>query len=505
MKKWVIIAISAVVVLAIVLTTVGVVAGIAIYNNQPEVVVRNAVTGATEGLLKRDEVEPMLNMLQKGSLELNVTMDSEKMGEGFDENSVVADVGGKFYFSKDSVFMENLHADIKNSDSDENLKFNAELYANNEYVYIYNDEFLNGAYGFIKGSMAESFKRSYIAENLTEEQIEIISALLESYEGENAKDLQKDAEKISARYEKLLTKSITKHARFESDNKKIEFDGQEVNSREITVTIDGATILAVFTDLYNEQREDEDLREFFIKYSANFKGTNVFGEEDFDPNDAGKIYDDWTDELGDALEDFENEVEDSDEALIIRVVTPTTSSTLRRLTVSVDDGSSEEDVFELDLGKKGIEKTNLIKVTVDGNTVYTFEVKEDNSKYYHAVLQYSKESSGYLTNDVNKTLFSINIDKDKNTVRMKFDDDEVIVSGSWETKSRVTTIVINEFETDGQKIEDGIELTVVLDEKDSMPKPKKKDEVKNIFEMKEKDFEAIAERIEDHFGESATY
>ncbi len=117
-----------IIVAAILAACLAVGGGVAIYNNTPEVAAKNAIIGTIEELTEREEFQPVLDMLKKGSLEIKANVDTSKMDEKVIEElgdySATAEAGGKIYFGEEEVYFENFHFSANLPDKE--FKFSAD-------------------------------------------------------------------------------------------------------------------------------------------------------------------------------------------------------------------------------------------------------------------------------------------------------------------------------------------------------------------------------------------
>ena len=215
MQKWLI----AVIVAAVVV--VGTVVGVTAYANQPEVVTRNSVADLLKGFTQRQEIEPVLNMLKEGSLEVNAKLsgDQEEMPEWLAD----LEAGGKIYFGKREYMLDNLY--VKNS-TDE-ISLNA--YVGEDLIYVSNEEILDGSWGIIRGEAADAFEDWVMAEELPESVKEAILGALEAYDDGVDKDFTKDFEKLIDKYKKVVVKAIEDNATYESESDDVKVGGERMS------------------------------------------------------------------------------------------------------------------------------------------------------------------------------------------------------------------------------------------------------------------------------------
>lgn len=475
--------------------------GVAIYNNTPQVAAKNAIAGTFEELAQREEFQPVLDMLQKGSLDIKANVDTSKMDEKVIEEmgdfSATAEVGGKIYFGEEEIYLENLHLNANIPDKE--FKFSADAYLGTEYGYISNDEILGGTYGFVKGEMTDAFKNSVWADELDQETYDMVVSFLEKLESTDTKELSKDAQKLIDNYYDFITKSIAKHAEFEKKTKDVKVGGEKVKSRVITVTIDNDTIINVVKDLYEEVKEDEDLREFVVSNIEEVKETltsYIPMPEEYADKDIDDLYDDLIDQMGDYMDEFEEEMDSVKTKVVIEVVTNPMSSNMRKLTVKIKESGKSMELFSLDLGVEGIKDTNLIQLTIAENRVFTYEIEKNDSKYYE-----SKLTTGRLTGDGDiegeAVIFKLDIDRRDESYSLKIMEDEVKVSGALIVDGKTTTITVNSLEIEGEKISKGYEISLIINTKDKMPDPKDAEDVTTVFELTKEALEEMVKKAEE--------
>lgn len=486
-------------IIAVSVLVVSTIVGVSVYANSPKVIVRNSIGNAFDDLLERDEVEPIIKMLEKGSLELSVTSDMEDMK---------GELGGKIYFSDDEVYFENLFVET------DNIEISADAYLGTDYMYVSNDQILDGTYGIVRGKLAEGLKNSIFAFGsnseyaIPEEEYNKILEVLSDIDGEIDKDFEKDYEKLVKKYSKLLIKTLEKHAEYEKERDDVKLGGEFRRARIVTVSIDEKALANIIKDIYDKVEDDDDLKDFVIKY-----GEYVLSF--MDPEDISEDFniEDGYDELLDKIENYidENLSKDNIENAIgdfkveIDVVTAKSSSKLLQLSVTVKSEGAKQEIFTLDFGKKGVAKTDIISLDIlDGMYVVTYEVTEDSSKEYISKVTVSTSMGMYGADDEYKyEIFRIAIDKKDDEFKLiipleEGDDDDIVIRGDFIGKSRKTTVVINKIEV-GDEVFDDFEIKIVIDEKDSMPKPIKKNKITSIFDLTEKDIENIIGKAEDKF------
>ena len=468
MKKLIIAAI------AIVLVVGGVLVGIAIYNNQPNVVVRNALLNTIEDLGKRDEIAPVANMLEKGSLEFKAETDGDTFPLGGEDISA----SGKMYFSKDAFMLDGLK--FKYGDE---ISLTGSAYVSEDLIYVQNKEILDGTYGVVRGEMAKAFKKSAIADEIPEEYIDLVMQILEDYDNGKDQDLKKDLEKYVEKYVKTAVLALEKNADYEAETDEVKINGEKVSARVIEVTIDGDTLAAIIEAVGEELESDKKLRKLVLDYADDYE--DYLQEYGILEDDLDEMYD----QLVEAVVDSADLVEDLlEEEIVIRVVTAKTSAKLMQLSVDYD----KETLFTLDIGRAGIKKTNTISLNVADMVTVKYNIKTNTSKAYEAELTYQLDGEKKAT-----TLGKISVDHKKETFKLTIPEADITASGKFSSKNGVTTITLNKI-TGAVEIKEGFKLTLVIDENDKMPKPASK--VTNVFKITEEDIEEFADNAQEIFG-----
>ena len=481
---------------------VGTIVGVSVYASSPKVIVRNSIGNAFDDLLDRDEVEPIVKMLQKGSLEINASSEIEDMK---------GELGGKIYFNNEAVYFENFFVES------DNIEISADAYFGPDSMYVTNEEILDGTYGIVRGNLAESFKNSIFAlgsgsryEILDAEMYNTMVDMFTDIDNEVDRDLQKDYEKLVKKYAKFLVKTLEKHAEYDKEKDDVKLGGEFRRARVITVSIDEKALANIIKDIYEKIEDDDDLKEFVVKYGDYLLAYyNRFGEST-EEIDIEEKYEDLLDEFEKFIEEEldKDSIEDTlgDFKVEFDVVTATGSSKLLQISCTLKSEGAKQELFTLDFGKKGIAKTDLISLDlVDGGVIIEYEVTENTSKEYIGKMTVSsKEGAMYSSDSSEFEVFRLSIDKKEDEFKLSIpledgEHDDIVVRGSLVVKSKKTTITVNKI-TAGEETFDDFEIKVVIDEKDSMPKPVKKDKITNVFSMSEKDIENIIGKAEEDLG-----
>ena len=513
-------------------------------DNTPEAAFRNSLASFATDLVAREELKPLVNMVQGGSLEIKFDMDFEKAAASVGEKSSGnVSAGGKFYFGEKSIFLKNLYADVNLPEDEIEFDVSGDLYVSPDYIYVANESILGGTVAIIRGEMEKAFKESvFISEKVfDDETVQIISQLLKVYDGEQINEAADEVSALIERYADILMDTLEKNVKFEDETKAVTVGGESVESRVITLTIDEKSVVGILNDLYATVKDDAALRALIVKYGDELKdyigGT---GE------DLAKAYDQMLAELGSQLETLEEDI--SQGAIIVEVATATDASTLRKLTLLVRDGdeSAETVTFmTLDAGKEGAAKSNCISLDImEGETVITYKVTQNDENGYKAALEatmtgrsgvvlpekpnnggsintkydteaftpstYAATSSYAETVTPEKdaepekrtmTCFAIDVNKKANTFALSIPEAGFTVGGSFKVEDDKTTIEINSLTADGETMDKGWALTIIIDESDEMPAIVDKNAATNFFDLTKGNLVDITDRLEKEFGE----
>ena len=474
MKKFIIIAAAALVV-------AGGVAGTVIgVSNSPKVVAANAITGAIEDLGKRDEIAPVLNAMNGGSLAVTVEGKDLEDLVGIEDDVVAS---GKLYMDADKQALMLDDLSFKMGD----FSLSGQVYMGNDSIYVANDEILDGAWGVERGSLVKDLSNSILAPDsdsdyaLDEEEYELLEEIFDALDNELDLEMQKDFKKVSERYTKKLWKLIGEHAEFEAETDNVRINGERKKARVITVTLDDDAVALIAEGMIEYLLEDDELADLVEKYGDELEGIIATG---YDVDDLSKAYDDLLDELEDNMDDVLDSIGDvMKDELVLTIVTPVASSDLLMLTVSYD----KTDLVELSFGHEGILKTDCISAKVPAADVdVTYTIKENSRQAYEANLSVNGEKVAELEIDRSKDEFELNL------------IDACVISGEMSTKGSKTTVVVDSVKVDGERYKN-FKVTLVLDESDKMPSRAK--DVESILTVDAKDIEKWGEKAEELFDD----
>lgn len=476
-------------------------------DSRPQAVVRNSLLNFVKDLQARNGIEPLVNAFKKGSLELQSTFDMEEIAQSIGDSSysggkAVLSAGGKFFFAENAFFMNDLSfsVNIPSEEIDVAIE-NTDFYISADYAYLANQEILGGAYGIIRGEMANKFKNSAWVSEIPAEAYELVVALLEAYDTGKLNDAAKDVKEALNRYVTKLGASIEKNGKYVVENKKVTVGGEAIDSRVITVSINEKAVIAIFNDLYAELKNDKELRDLFIEYGDYI--VSVIGAAE--AGDMAALWDEMLDMLGEAI----NEAEDSmaPGTLILEVATPDKKSVLRKLTLSFEEEGEVETGIVLDVGKDGIKTSDRISIML-ADYEFVYDVITDNTDEYTATFQYTTPEYDGKDSEQKKVHNFLRIENNRKakTFELTIYDPDTNVSvcvlgGHYAVAGDRTEISLDSISADGKTLNAGFSLILIIDEDDPMAGIRDKKDVINVLDFTEADSQRIAENFEAIFGD----
>ena len=145
-----------------------------------------------------------------------------------------------------------------------------------------------------------------------------------------------------------------------------------------------------------------------------------------------------------------------------------------------------EGCVSIELGKKGIKKTDKIVIASNGVEL-AYEIEENNSKAYEAklTLDYGEYGEG------KETFFTVEVDKKKDGFKVVAGD--YTVKGDVSKKGKVTTIAVDKILVDGEEAIT-TDLEIIINTSDKIPSAPK--DYKTIADIKEEDIESWMKKLE---------
>lgn len=478
MKRKLLIIIAAVVLLV----GVGIGIGVAVYSNQPENIAIGAVQSALNDIVDREEIRPVYNMLQKGSLAVSV--DEIKL-----ENQDMLTGGrleGKLYFSPDALMLRDAKITYKGIEADGNI------YLSDKFFYAEEKSIVGGAYGAPLKDLADDLRGSIFAYGsgseyaMTDE--ELYNTLVAALETSGNKALRRDAEKLLEKHSAKIWNIFCDNVDFEKESDDVRLNGEKTAVRVVRITIDDRAMANIITDLYEYLVEDESIPKFLDKYSDTLLPLmeNAYGIRINDTDTLGEFYEETLANMADKVERHCDEIETSilPKSIIIEIITKKTSNDLLKLSVELSGYPSWSN-FSIDFGKQGIKKTNEIRLTANYKNI-SYTVTENNKKAYTAIIK------------VDKTEFAtVSIERSRGEYSIEWGDreDGYLIKGTIDSKRGKTSLTVDkvirsyaedatwlgfdvlEYRQDTYKTK----ISLVIDESDRMPSaPKRYDRITEI-------------------------
>ncbi len=470
-KMWVILASSIGGVAVVTTTTVGIV------SNLPKNVFAKSVVGFFEDAVEREEIEPIYNMLKKGSLEASLSKVKYEGIDFMEDRSF----SGKVYFSDKGLAVKDVQVDM------DGLQIEGEAYLTSDLVYVQEKHILDGSYGIKKKNFEKDLGDSIFAYDsesayaISDE--DTYNALIDTVNCID-EDMAKDFEKVSKKYIKKFWKIVSKHADFDKRGSVEKLAGKRTSVRSITMSIDGRAMANIAEDMYDFMESDKALVKFLREYQDAFSLMYCHVDEDSDaPTNIVEEYEMWLEEFEDQVEMFSDAADELDDEgeVVIELATPKLSSKLLKLTASVEYDDYSMEMLTLDCGKEGIKDTDYISLKA-GSDKIVYEIDKNTRREYEAALKVDGEK-----------VLEVSVDRAKD--EYEFEIGGTKLKGEIFTKSKVTTITVDKIieKNYSGSSTTNLDLKLIIDQKDKMPSAPKN--FNTLADIKEEDFDVWAEAL----------
>lgn len=480
---------------------------VAAVSNTPKNLLSRSIDNVIDGFLERDEFSPIKDIFEKGSIEFSFENTEVNLGMVGDFSAK-----GKLYFSNDAFMLSNFKL------GNEEIGVSGDLYLSNKEIYIKENNILDGAYGLNLETILEDFKKSIFSANsgseyaLDEVIYESILTFLENIEEDE--EVTKDAEKVLGKVYKKAIKIILNNAEISSETDEVRINRTKEKVRMIEIVIDNTAAKKIVEDFYRYLWETDDISDFIDKHEDYFMSImgvskdSEYYDEDFS---LVEVYERAIRSLEHSIAGVCEEIEEDFEELEINVATSKFGAKLAKLEVEY----GKETLFTLEIGTKGIEKTDKITLTTNSQKI-SYTISKNDKNGFIAEIQIK---STFNNDEIRITL---NIDKEKETYSLttKLVTNEHSLSGSYSlnnivevkgdfiTKGDNTTVTIEKIseisEVDyandeyDDRAEESIELNIklVFDTNDKIPSPSK---YSNIDEITDEDINEWINNLEELF------
>jgi hypothetical protein len=475
---------------------------------------QTSVYGLLTEVFEREEFEVATNLINSGSAEIVMSV-----SDG--ENEASLEYKEYFGLAKNETYVEKLKLAVND------FSVSGSMYVGEDYMYVSLPDVYSNAVGISRGKLEKQFESSIFAFEsdsdfeLDEQTSDMIKIFCRAYDDAQDKKLDEDIEKLVTEYVKLILDSVAKHADIEKENDTVKINGDQVSARVITIEIDPECIYNVMEDLYAKLSKDKDIPKLVKKYAGLIdeyvEGTSFEGmlQEEIGEDADDKLvdavleaYDTMLDEMDDGLDEMEDSLDDADGfKVVVELATKKASSELMAMNVTVKADGTKTELFDLQIGKDGIKKTEKITLEIGEEITAQFKVKQNDRKGYEAVIEIGEEEEMIeIFAKINKAdeKFEFGAIVAEETYAIKgnytakgkthtFDfKDVVYTDAAGEKSSMIDTLLGSAAEEAGVEFD----LKLIICEKDK-PKPIAKGKVQSVFAISEDDIEDIKIALEE--------
>lgn len=261
-KKHILILVSSIATVLVIAAIV--VAGVMVYADQPENVVADSLTGAVEGLMERDELRPVANMLTQGSLTVNVNSVKRNYGNGKSSDVLGGMSGsGKVYFSSDALMLE----DVNIIQDKKSVIKNADLYLSDSLIYLKEENFLHDAdehgYALKLHGLREQLEQSILNPTSKSEYAleskELFDEVCRIADYLDTLDVDELSEDVQDLYNDLLMDLydiVLRHVTLDEYTKNVKFDNGTQECRVLTMRLTDRDSYAMLIDIVEYLEKD---------------------------------------------------------------------------------------------------------------------------------------------------------------------------------------------------------------------------------------------------------
>jgi hypothetical protein len=381
----------------------------------------------------------------------------------------------------------------------------ATIYGSPDAVVFGSDSLLKGKYGINLKKAAANLEKSVFAPDsgtyfaLDEYTYEMLHALLDS--AQDYKDLEKDLTALSEKYLELLVKTACDVGETEKENVTLDIGSDKVKTTAVTLTLDTDAMAEIVLSLAEEASKDKQLRdtvkELVLLNSSALSGFNpygyYYGYSMPDEDEINEQIDEFFENLLEEAEYVAEEIEDAGNVkLVLEFFVTKDGKTLAAFTMKGKEGSKTAFSMSLTLGKRlGSSEEISLKIN-DGwsDTVIRYTVSENTKTDYSARFTVQ---DGYSS-------MNVKISWNKSDGSYRVSSDEFELRGTLKQSGKKTTITVREISVDGYSMD--IDLTVVLNENESVPSP---GSYTDVLTVSERQIEDLVEDVSERLMESALF
>jgi CRISPR/Cas system-associated protein Cas5 (RAMP superfamily) len=327
----------------------------------------------------------------------------------------------------------------------------------------------------------------------------MLHALLDS--AQDYKDLEKDLTALSEKYLELLVKTACDVGETEKENVTLDIGSDKVKTTAVTLTLDTDAMAEIVLSLAEEASKDKQLRdtvkELVLLNSSALSGFNpygyYYGYSMPDEDEINEQIDEFFENLLEEAEYVAEEIEDAGNVkLVLEFFVTKDGKTLAAFTMKGKEGSKTAFSMSLTLGKRlGSSEEISLKIN-DGwsDTVIRYTVSENTKTDYSARFTVQ---DGYSS-------MNVKISWNKSDGSYRVSSDEFELRGTLKQSGKKTTITVREISVDGYSMD--IDLTVVLNENESVPSP---GSYTDVLTVSERQIEDLVEDVSERLMESALF
>jgi len=476
-------------------------AGIAIYN-RPEALIGRAWNNTIDDC-KDIEFYNDMNRLANGgstsvSMNLSGLMDGSGSGSDMSANlTVYSDLAG----GRGAAELELLNG----NDSAASL---SGCY-NTDYLNFSSSELLgDDVYGVNFESLEDNYDGSILdPDTYDDDEYDIMESCGPMIKNlavnlENSKTLQADTDSLSAKYRKLLIRSLLDYSDTEVSSDTIKCGSDNIDCRVVTMNIDGDGLASAFSDIIDEAEDDDKLEDYLNNHVS---AVNPY-------SDSKDFADSFYDAL-DSAQDSLDELKDSDIDVQLVFYITRSGTRIARLDFSakgsysddyVDDNYLESDDCDVDfsmvLGRK-VTETDEMSFSANNNVSdesinARLSIKQNDSDMLN--LKLKTESTYSYGSDSETVSLKWNRADGDMTVRLKSDDTDLKITADVTDDGDTRTFVINHIEQNGTCSDEfeNLGLSVALDFSADIPEPTK--DFTELTELDKNDWSDIEEDFESN-------
>ncbi len=416
------------------------VAGVIVWNT-PKIVIAHSLTSAIEDFGEREELAFALEMLNGGSLEVNVK------GEGLS-------LDGKVYMNLEEYCLLADSVTYKNSSA----TYFASCCVSPESIWVHSKNGLpNGVFGLTPGQALKNLDKYCEKNNISKEgnDYDILHSICQIIDYGESAELFEDIFEVTEEVQKERYKLLLEHAEIDVKIKTVNIDGKNVTARVYKILLDERALDEADCDYYEYLAESRAVKKLLEKYDTFF--IDMLGGNS-KKDDVLDLFDEW-------IRKAEKAVDNEGCTYTLKLTTSLLTSTMLEFSVFYEWESEswtyDTEMFSVKCDTKGVDKSDLLEFVIY-DEVYTYEVKKNDKNRFVAELSsewleveffYNKERDDF-------TLEVTEIYEDEKTELVYIEGELCVEKGKIEINSE--KVRLNEKETN-------FSIALCLLKKDEMP------------------------------------